>query len=789
MIISNLTGHRQFPKRLSICRPSLRAAALAGTVATCITLNPANARGQGGAAQALPVQPPAVVPTRRTPGPLADANAQAADAPISPEQATVAAPILPPPPPDAALPDVAPIIDSGEFNRTVPAIAPGNDPALDQPLESIADFERGQAAAAPGTQAEPSSAATPGTPAPAISPAQTALADPELGKPLPPIAGFQVAPAALDAAGGEERATTLRYSVRINGLERADAESDQSLLGQFRAQSALENGNGRALNDAMISARLTEDAALMKRVLAAQGWYASNVQTHIDRAESADGQPLAAVIDVIAGQRYTLATIDLQAPPTVPTTLIADNFAVKTGEPIVAERIQGAEANLGVVLPQYGYAFAKLGDRDILLDPATGTGDYTLPIDTGPRVRIGGFDTNGTLAFDARHIAVLARFKRGDLYDSRTIDDLRKALIATGLLSTVSVEPVRTGTDAGDGTEYVTMLVRQQAGPPRTLAATAGYNTGQGIRAEGSWTHRNFWRPEGALIINGIGGSQEQGLGATFRRSNAGRRDRTVQLGLDALHSNYAAFEAFTGRLAGRISYDSTPLWQKKFPYAFGFELIGTSEDDYSFTLGQRQRRTYYIAGLNGQIGFDRSDSLLNPTRGQRVTLTLQPEGSLSGGFSPYLRAQLDASAYYPLGDALVLAGRVRVGSIINVAREDLAPSRRFYGGGGGSVRGFGYQQLGPKDPDTRPIGGRSLTEAAGELRYRFGNFGVVGFVDAGQVYESSSPGLSNIRLGAGIGARYYTNFGPLRLDIATPINRQPGESRINIYVSIGQAF
>ena len=127
--------------------------------------------------------------------------------------------------------------------------------------------------------------------------------------------------------------------------------------------------------------------------------------------------------------------------------------------------------------------------------------------------------------------------------------------------------------------------------------------------------------------------------------------------------------------------------------------------------------------------------------------------------------------------------------SIIGAARERLAPSRRFYAGGGGSVRGYGYLQLGPKDPNDDPIGGRSLNEAAVEARYRFGNWGVVGFLDAGQVYRGSTPDFSNLRFGAGIGGRFYTNFGPMRLDLATPINRRPGEARITVYVSIGQAF
>ena len=139
--------------------------------------------------------------------------------------------------------------------------------------------------------------------------------------------------------------------------------------------------------------------------------------------------------------------------------------------------------------------------------------------------------------------------------------------------------------------------------------------------------------------------------------------------------------------------------------------------------------------------------------------------------------------------DAIVLAGRVRVGTIQGVTRDDIAPSRRLYSGGGGSVRGFGFQELGPKDANDDPLGGRSVNEFAIEARYRFGNFGVVPFVDAGQVYESTAPKFSGLRYGAGIGGRYYTNFGPLRVDLATPIGRRAGDPKVAVYFSIGQAF
>ncbi|MCV0382720.1 MAG: BamA/TamA family outer membrane protein [Erythrobacter sp.] len=720
----------------------------------------------------------------------------------------------PAPPADIALPQVEPIISDEEFEEAVPALDPSEDGALDGPLESIEDFERRIAA----EQGDTTPATTDGAEAPLGDPAladgdaveeigDAPVRDAELAAPLPPLENFEAAPVEFAEDATDEEVVEVAYGVQIEGLEPADEETDTDLAGMFDSLSALEDGDGEAANVAQVAARLTEDSALLQRILASEGWYEASVATRIDRSEDVTGQPLTAVLEVVPGDRFVFSDIVIQADPVEPADLITSNLALEVGQPIIAERVQGAETNVAVRLPENGYPFATVGQRDILLDQDTNDGVYTLPIEVGPRARFGGIETTGDLAFDAEHVEVLARFERGELYDSRDVDDLRQALVATGLFNTISVVPQQTGETAGDGTEYATILVEQDAGPPRTLAGSAGYGTGQGFRVEGSWTHRNLFPPEGALIGNVVAGTQEQGAGVTFRRSNAGRRDRTFQLRAEALRSDYAAFEAFTGQLSALISYDSTPLWQKPFTYAYGIRLIGTNEQDFDFDLGELNRRTFFIGGLTGQIGVDRTDSLLDATRGFRVTALVEPEGSLQDGFTPYVRARLDASAYYSATDAIVLAGRVRVGTIQGIDRFDLAPSRRFYAGGGGSVRGFGFQELGPKvelanpdfdpeDPDEeddptyfRPIGGLSLNEVAAEVRYRFGNFGVVGFVDAGQVYEDTTPDFSNLRYGAGIGGRYYTNFGPLRFDVAMPLDRQPGESSFSVYVSIGQAF
>jgi translocation and assembly module TamA len=691
--------------------------------------------------------------------------------------------------PGMALAQISP---AGQPGQGAPAPAPTPEQPDDTPIVSDKEFEASMPVVTGDLDAPltPMPAATPGTDTSANMTADGEILAPiaeqeaEFSQPLPPVASFDVTPLPADArAEADEKTVTIHYTTVVEGLE------PLGLKGRFRSLSALEKGDGKAANSAMVAARAREDEKLALGLMQSLGYYDATAISTLEQVSKGSGD-VKAVVTASPGALYRLGTINIVADATDPPGLIEKELPLHPGDPIEADRVQGAEANVSLRLPQQGYPFLKLGQRDIILDDATHTGDYTLPVQLGPRARFGGFVTEGRRpVFEADHIAVLARFKKGDLYDSRMTDDLREALIATSLFSTVSVEPVPTGEIAPDGAEYVNMLVTQRAGKPRTIAGTLGYSTGEGLRAEGSWTHRNLFPPEGALILTAVAGTQEQGASVTFRRLNAGQRDRTFTTALSATHSNYSAYKAYTGSLSGRISRDSTPIWQKRWTYYYGGELVASSEEQYDYSIGARGRATYYIAAVPLFLGYDTSDNLLNPTRGFRVKTNLSPETSVRGSVRPYVRATVEGTAYYPVSSSLVIAGRTRVGTIAGISRDDLPPSRRNYSGGGGSVRGFGYQELGPRSPDGKPVGGRGLAEFAIEARYRFGDYGIVPFIDGGQVTDNVMPQFNKFRFGAGIGARFYTNFGPLRVDVATPINRQPGESKIALYISIGQAF
>ncbi len=622
-------------------------------------------------------------------------------------------------------------------------------------------------------------------PAPAVPGLKTVAGpgavDPELLRPLTPLDQFSVsarqpkgAPAAKPAA--------IAFDLTVTGLDKT------GLAARFRALSSLRNAKSKAVNTAQIGARAREDVKTIESLLRSNGYYDGHADLTVTPAADGSGK-VGVAIAVSPGDQYRLGQVQVTGPATRPPDLARQALPLKTGQPIIAPAVEAAEADVSLRLPEQGYPFAKVGERDVALDGATHTGDYTLPVDPGKRSSFGAVLVEGAPVMSQRHLQVIPRFKAGQLYDSRKVDDLRKALVATSLYNSVAVSKLDTGTVAPDGTEVVNLAVQGTAAKPHTLSGSVGYETGLGASVSAAWTDRNLFPPEGALTVVGLTGTQQQQLGVTFRRSNAGARDRSLQALVQYAHEELDAYKADTATVGFTVSRDSTPIWQKLWTYSAGVEAIVSSETGYDLNLAETVRRTYEVGALPLLVEYDRSDSLLNPTRGFRLLVRPSPEVSLGDGTQPYLKGIVQGTGYYPFTDSFVLAGRLEFGGLFGASAFDIAPSRRFYSGGGGSVRGYGYQQLGPKDPNSNPIGGSSQTEFSVEGRYRVGDLGVVGFLDGGQVYETSTPQFTNIRYGVGIGGRFYTNFGPLRLDIATPVARQAGESIVSLYISIGQAF
>jgi len=600
------------------------------------------------------------------------------------------------------------------------------------------------------------------------------------------------APAAEDSGAGpqdepafaQQDAAELRYRIAFEGLEQVGAAAE--LISSFEKQSVLHKERDNAANAAQIDRRSRADAELLAELLRSQGYYDALVEPRIERAAGS----LLVVLAANPGGQYRFQSVELPGLDSAGAEApkLREAFAVKSGDPVIAEEVIAANVALKVALGEQGFALAEVGEQEILIDHETRTARLTLPVETGPLASFGAIRVSGRPPFSSRHVALIARFRSGEKFRRSKVDDLRRALIATGLVASAEVKVVPTA----DG-RTVDLAVNLDPAPMRTIAGELGYGTGEGIRVEASWQHRNFFNPEGALTVRGVVGTQEQLAAVQFRRSNFRRRDQVLNLQALASNINRDAYEAKTIQIGGNIERQSNIIWHKKWTYSLGADLIATNERGVFDSLGVKDTKTFLIAAFPATLGYDDSDDLLDPTRGFRLGGRISPEISAHGGSFAYARTQIDASAYRPVSSSVVAAGRVRLGTILGADAMSIAPSRRLYAGGGGSVRGYGYQKLGPRDLDGDPIGGRGLAEFALEARVRLkafgGNFGVVPFLDGGTLTNDRWPKLSGWQFGAGIGVRYYSSFGPIRIDVGTPLNPRAGDGPVAVTVSLGQAF
>jgi len=233
---------------------------------------------------------------------------------------------------------------------------------------------------------------------------------------------------------------------------------------------------------------------------------------------------------------------------------------------------------------------------------------------------------------------------------------------------------------------------------------------------------------------------------------------------------------------------------QAGFTHFFSPELTGKLAADVKRArfVDDLGTRNFLTAGLPGELTFDNRNSKVDPTSGFYLQGTLDPFYEFDYG-NAIASMTAEARAYYGLDkkDRLVLAGRVKVGSLIGAPIAETPPDKLFFAGGGGSVRGYPYRGIGVSDAAGNVTGGRSLFLASAELRARLSDtLGVVGFADAGTVGANSFIDFSQpLKVGVGVGLRYYTGLGPIRLDVAVPLDRQPGDPNFALYVGIGQAF
>jgi translocation and assembly module TamA len=533
--------------------------------------------------------------------------------------------------------------------------------------------------------------------------------------------------------------------------------------------------------------RARDGAEAAIAVLRSEGYYAYDVQPEVGEGES----PVPRV-RVTPGPRFTLAAPVIDWVGTAP--LASEEAAaekamrLRPGEPGRAADVVGAEGRIVSTLQQKGYADAKADPRQVVVDHADNSVQPTFRIAAGAKVRLDGIELSSKGRTNPAWVKGLAPWKSGEVYDPDLVAELERRLLDPGVYDqvTVALAPVEKTTPDGLRPVVVSLSERRR----RSLELGASYASIEGFGLDVRWARFNTFGRADTVTYFGRLSNIDSRLGATVSLPHWRRPAQTLTLDAEAYRSNTPAYDqkgvttrADVQRRYGKTSYVSVGA---SADYSRTDELkIGTLTP-----LGQN----IGTFALHGAAYLDRSDDALDPKRGWRLTLGADPTLLVGHGTLPFVRVQTQVTGYLPVDRQArtVLAGRVHVGSLLNTGSVgDIPAPQRFYAGGGGSVRGFAFQKVGPRlsDGDT-PEGGLSLFEASAELRQRlFGAWGVVGFVDAGDVGIHKVPTFDNLAVGVGVGVRYALPFGPVRVDIATPVANRQGGAPIQVYVSIGQSF
>ena len=572
----------------------------------------------------------------------------------------------------------------------------------------------------------------------------------------------------------------------------------EEFLRRFDALSTIEQTDDED-NLARLAVQARDDEALLGEMLRVYGYYDAQIIRSVGAVDDGTESDLdipAARFDIIPGPRYRFGAVDLGNLSATGDdfAMLRETFGITTGDFISLDAVLEERADLDIALGETGFPFAAIADPELLIDHERVEGDLTMLVEPGGQFNVGVVTSDMEDFLSGEHLTRIARWNLGDIYQRSDEMDLRQAILATGLVGSVELTPVVVEEPQGDRPGTVNIAADLTPAPLRTLAGNIGIGTEEGIRIGGSWEHRNLFPPEGLLRVRGIIGTQEQLAGVTFRKNNFRDRDQILTIDAYASTIDYEAYDARTLSVIGTFERVSNLLFQKEVSWSAGLELVATQESEFDEFGNELPTETFFIAALPlfGQL--DASNDLLDPTEGWRAALRLSPEASDNDGVqSFYLRSQIDAAYYQAIGENTVLAGRVRLASIPGTEIDGIAPSRRLYAGGGGSVRGYGFREIGPRNDTGDPIGGRSLVELSAEARIgtRFfdGALSLVPFIDAGSVGDDELPDFRSIVFGAGVGVRYDTGFGPLRLDIAVPLNPGPNDDFIAVYVGLGQAF
>ena len=524
-------------------------------------------------------------------------------------------------------------------------------------------------------------------------------------------------------------------------------------------------------------------------LLRSEGYYQPSVEDDVE----GEDRPVA-VIRVDPGKRFSmdqsLILWSTPAPDDQTAQKLSSNLGLKVGAPGRAADILTAEGSIVAGLIRSGYADAEALPRRVVVDHATYTVQPNFNIASGDLVLLNGLRVRTFGNTDHDWVRGLAPWSEGDRFDPENLAELERRLIDTGVYENVSVSltPLEQTTEQGLRPVTVTLADRAR----KLTEAGATYSTTDGFGVDVFQTRYNRLNRADTLRYGLRYASIDSRIGGELTLPHWRKPGRKLKLGAWAIYEETDAYD----RAAVTLNADLSQRLGKTSYFSYGLGLDAGHYRETRFDpiteTPMVLDRDLAILTARGAAYMDRSNDPLNPTRGYRLDVSVQPTLVTGEDNVYFLRNLATASAYLPVqdGDRTVLAGRVRIGSIIGGQEITVPSDRLFFSGGGGSVRGYSYQSINPRWPDNTPRGGLSLFETSFEVRRDIGEkFQAVAFVDAGAVGFQETPNLTNMRYGAGVGVRYKLPFGPVRADIAMPLNKREGDSEFQLYLSIGQAF
>lgn len=578
------------------------------------------------------------------------------------------------------------------------------------------------------------------------------------------------------AASPEEPAEQVPYEVNIRGVPEDDLKN---LLRRTSQLAALEDKPPSTM--AGLERRARDDLERMRAALRSEGFYGAELAYRIDE----DATPALVEVDIETGPVYLLADYaihyDGALRDDVKVPRGPDDLDLHVGMRARAPRIVAAQRELLRRLENRGYPLAKVADRTARVNHGETTLAVDLRVDPGPFARFGALDVEGLGRTEEDYVRGFQTWEPGARYDRSKLEATRSDIMQTGLFASARFSH---GDRVGpDGRLPITLQLKERA--PRSIGFGAGFDTSEGPSGNVFWEHRNIFGRAERLRLSLEASPIRQVFDSLLRKPRFLRPDQDLLVDGTLTRRESEAFNEQSLATFVGLERDIGERWRGSL--GVSAEITETEDNE--------GERTFALLGTPLTLTRDTSDSLLNPTEGTRATLTTTPYVATLEDELGFVRSSFALSGYYAVDEAerFILAGRGRAGVIVGTATENIPPSKRFFAGGGGSIRGYNFEKVGPLDRAGDPLGGRSLVELSLELRVRITeSIGIVPFIDGGNVYDEpyfDDGGGAPLRWAGGLGLRYFTAIGPVRLDVATPLNPRRTDDDFEFYISLGQAF